>query len=355
MTPMARRSDSGTQVEALVIIAIVTILVTRAYLHATGYPQIGGQTLHIAHALWGGAAMVIAIIVLLTFLGRRARTTAVVVGGIGFGLFLDEVGKFVTKTNDYFFAPSVAIMYVVVVLLLLLNRYLQDTRRVSPDDALMTVAAMAAEGQRQGLSDSQRATVGRLLDLARSGGADPYAVAAISAAADNCPTRAPGKWDAVRRWARENSFVDFGGPRPTLVAALALTAFCIAGLVSALITVADDVREGTGVGIVTSGQLCGSIIASLLCLAGLFTLRHGGRRPVQLLRAAAIITMLLTEVFDFVAQEFGALINVAVGLIALGIFGYRLRILRESEPTATTADTATPSTTDVRPTAADVG
>ena len=35
------------------IIAIVTILVTRLYLELTDYPQVGGKTLHIAHALYG--------------------------------------------------------------------------------------------------------------------------------------------------------------------------------------------------------------------------------------------------------------------------------------------------------------
>ena len=149
---LLRDAQAGALVEAFVVIGILTILVTRAYLHATGYPQIGGSTLHIAHALWGGLGMVVALVVVFSFLGALPRMVAVVAGGIGFGLFLDEVGKFVTQTNDYFFQPSVAIMYVVVVALLLVNRWIHDNRTQSSAEDLANAAGTAADGLIHGLT-----------------------------------------------------------------------------------------------------------------------------------------------------------------------------------------------------------
>ena len=107
-----RNMDAGTYLEIFLVASVASILAIRAYLAITGYPQLGNSDLHIAHMLWGGVFMVVGIIALSMFLGKAAQYVGVICGGIGFGTFIDEVGKFITQDNDYFYQPSVSIMYV---------------------------------------------------------------------------------------------------------------------------------------------------------------------------------------------------------------------------------------------------
>lgn len=53
---------------------------------------------HIAHVLWGGLLGAVAAVLLL-FIWRGPNVICVgsLLAGIGFGLFIDEVGKFITS------------------------------------------------------------------------------------------------------------------------------------------------------------------------------------------------------------------------------------------------------------------
>ena len=74
MSAPVRASDGMRQTSVFVVVATITIIAVRGYLALTGYPQIGGRSnLHIAHALFGGALMIVAAMIGWLFIGRRRR------------------------------------------------------------------------------------------------------------------------------------------------------------------------------------------------------------------------------------------------------------------------------------------
>src|SRR5438128_3434136 len=95
-----RNFAAEEMLELFVVMAIFAVLVIRFLLGISGYPKLGGAGLHIAHLLWGGLLMLLSLLILLVYLGRRVMRLAAVVGGLGFGVFLDELGKFITSDNN---------------------------------------------------------------------------------------------------------------------------------------------------------------------------------------------------------------------------------------------------------------
>ncbi len=107
----AKREHAGAYILTFLIAFSVTVIVTRVFLQLTGFPQIGNSVLHIAHALWGGVFLVVAVLLPLIYLNPWALHWSALMGGLGVGLFIDEVGKFITQANDYFFPPALPLVY----------------------------------------------------------------------------------------------------------------------------------------------------------------------------------------------------------------------------------------------------
>ena len=133
-----RNAEAALLLENFFIAAVVSFLAIRAFLALTGYPQLGASGVHIAHMLWGGLLMLAALLLLLAYLDRSVQHVAAVIAGLGFGTFVDEIGKFVTADNDYFFRPAVAVIYVLFVATFLVARTLIGHRLLRPMPAART-------------------------------------------------------------------------------------------------------------------------------------------------------------------------------------------------------------------------
>jgi hypothetical protein len=108
------RVEFGSLHETLIIASVATILVIRRQLWLTHDPQLGGHGSHVAHLLWGGLFMLLGTGLLLTFLRTPVLSAGGIVGGVGFGFVIDELGKFVTEDTNYFYRSFEHALFVAI-------------------------------------------------------------------------------------------------------------------------------------------------------------------------------------------------------------------------------------------------
>lgn len=310
-----------------VVLTLATILVTRLFLLATGYPQVGGDGLHIAHVLWGGALMVAAFLMLLLFIGPVVRPAAVVVGGIGFGLFIDEVGKFLTDDNDYFYEPAIAIMYAVVVAIVVASDVVTSRRSRAPSEDVAAAADIAVTGLVGGLSVRQRAVATELLERAADRSDGPAVAVAgadeVRALLEALPSDDDELPDPVRALTHRSADAarrivsETNGWR---IALWGTAVLLLASVVVAVTDVAAALNSGVAFLIVVSGL---SLLASwvLWFLAWQAQRSDGGTtarsRALDLLRGAVAANLLVTQVALFRFDPWQATILVVVGMVLL--------------------------------------
>lgn len=328
---LPRDPAAGSHVAGFLTAAVVTVLLTRALLAATGYPQIGGDGLHIAHVLWGGLLMALAFVLLLSFAGPVARPLGAVVGGVGFGLFVDEVGKFVTDDNDYFYEPTAALIYGTVVALVLLAEAVHRRREHHPAEHLAAAADHAVAGLAGGFTPRARAEAHAAADRAEvaAGGPLPQAaqVRALLDAVDDDPHELPNLVDAV------------GGMvvRTTrrMVAARWVPWVTVGLLVAtSLGTVARGVVAWVGgadvPGWIVVGLLVSAAASTGVAATGLVVVRGDRARAYRLFRRAVLISLLVTQVFVFRLEEWAASAGLLLDLLVLGLVAAELNQLEEA-------------------------
>jgi hypothetical protein len=159
-----RSVDGKAMTELFLVCAVATVLAIRLFLVGTGYSQFGGGGLHIAHLLWGGALLAVAVLLSVSLITRSSRWVAAFLGGVGFGLFIDEIGKFVTSDYDYFFQPTFALIYVALVLIWLATRAVLTRKRFTHAEAVANALDLLKEAASRDLNEDERARALALLD-----------------------------------------------------------------------------------------------------------------------------------------------------------------------------------------------
>ena len=327
---LVRNADAPELVELFLIASVISVLAIRAFLTVADFPQVGAKGLHIAHVIWGGLFMVLALLMLFSFLGRMVQSLAAVLAGVGFGTFVDELGKFVTSDNDYFFRPTIGIIYIIFIAVFLLLRALRQDRRLRPDEDLANVFHILG-GVVDGTLDSRsKREATRLLMGVET--RSPF-VHTLGAYVDGLGTMESTR---IRSYIELRDLLVRAYSRLVLgrLFTVGLTGFFLVLAVGQLVTAV----AALGIALTTEApedaitfargtQITSVLVAGAMILFGTWRLRRSRVDAYRWFTRAILVYIFVTQVFSFFESELGAL-----GGLLINVLVYvALRLLIERE------------------------
>lgn len=317
-------------VELFLVAAVAAVLGIRWFLALTGYPQIGGAGtgLHIAHMLWGGLLMLVALLLLFVTLGRAMQRVAAILGGLGFGAFIDELGKFITSDHDYFYEPTIGLIYVAFIGIFLGMRGILVHARLTPDAALANALTLLAASAGRPDAGSRREIL-RL--LARADITNPVVTAldayvrVIDAAPD---TGGMGLYFRIRtrlaQWYR-------GVALHRLFRAGLLTLLALYVLAHFGMAVYFAVSGSAGpLPFNVQAQLASSFVAAALVAYGITQFRRYRWDAYRTFTRATLFNIFVTQVFAFLDAQLAALGGLAISLLIYAALRYMTE--QEAQP-----------------------
>jgi len=241
--PFLLVSDRSPQLMVIVLVSCaLTVALTRLFLVLTGYPQIGNSTFHLAHALWGGLALFLAAILALVVHNRGAVVIIALLTGVGFGLFVDEVGKFITQKNDYFFPLAAPIVYACLLLILLLTELARRHQLRSPRAHLLAAISLSQTIADGTATKTEITAMENHIRQARTGSLDDASAGLLNgietsmALADQVEEPFAFAGRALRRIRRVIA-IWLPANRARRLVRIAMALFCVLGLVQLLLLV----------------------------------------------------------------------------------------------------------------------
>ncbi|MDB5164764.1 MAG: putative rane protein [Candidatus Saccharibacteria bacterium] len=333
-----RNVHARDNLELFLVSAVSSLLLLRFLLYLTGYPQVGGGSLHIAHMLYGGLLMLAAIVLVITFLGARVQRLAALLGGLGFGIFIDELGKFITKDNNYFFRPTVGIIYALFIVLYLIFNSLSRVNRLTPREYELNALNQFEEAVLKDLDSAEKRQIRRLLKASDQKSPVTQELQKLLDRIDTVPTGAPNRMQRLLS-ALDRGYVRFWNNRASRRAIGALfIAQAVIFLVSVIFTVFQNFSNISELLHSTDsyaktliiGQLASSAFAAGFTIAGALRLLSSRMEAFNLFRRAVLINILLTEFFIFSRIQFGAVPGFVFSLVLLAGLHYALLEERRS-------------------------
>ncbi len=327
-----RNIQSDSYLENFLISAVVSVFLIRIFLAITDYPILGAGNLHIAHMLWGGFFMMAALITLFSFLSQRAAAVASVLGGIGFGAFIDELGKFITADNNYFFQPTIALIYIIFVFIFLITRFIPRYHEFSQREYLVNAIEMIKESAIDDFDADERRRAEEYLRQCDQRNEMVKALQKMLKNSAIAPSTRPGHFTRLRRKLRRLYYRVAESDRILT----AITAYLAASTAWTFFNSVLYFSQRAYMHYSDIGQLYSSMLAGSFVVIGLFALKFSRFEAYRYFRFAMLTTILLTEFFSLMNPVWYEIFTLGANVFVLLVINYAM--IREQKKVKNTRE-----------------
>ncbi len=320
-----RNAEAPFLFESFLVAAVSSFLGIRWFLALTGYPKIGSNGIHIAHMLWGGLLMLLALMLLLAFLNRSVEHAAAIIAGLGFGTFIDEIGKFVTSDNNYFFRPAISLIYAVFVLAFLVSRTLIGQRPLNETEALANAVDLLARAPSSEVDPDDLARIRHLLSLAdQKSGLTKLAKSYLGEL--DAGREHEGPIETLRRRVADGYAAIMARPWAEPAITIGFILYAASAVVGVVLVATSTPAGATGdpTSFATLAQVVSTSAGAALVGVGVVRLPSSRIAAFHWFMRGLLVWILLTQVFVFYSSQLAGLGGLAIDLVAYGSLRYAM-------------------------------